>query len=761
MKALPQCRAANVCTWRQIQLWILGCMLSVGCAGVRPALANTDATPANVTAATEHSRPRIGLALSGGGARGFAHVGVLRALEAQRIPIDCIGGTSAGAAVGAAYALGFSPDEIEAQLKSADWDGDIFNDQPGRADLPYRAKEASQGAPIGVTLGLGEDGLKVASGIFAGQKIELFLHKMLGYSAELDSFDRLPLPFRAITTDLGTGQMVVQDSGSLVHAVRASMAVPSAFTPVRIGNRMLVDGGLTQNLPVQTVRETCADVVIAVNISSPLLPPDQLGNIFSIGLQIISILMERNVTESLAALGPDDLLITPSLDGLSAANFGRGTDGIPGGEAATWAVRDRLQRWALTDASYAEWQNARQTRRLKPPNIDRLEVAATRFVAPAFFSLPINDKAEAGPLNVGGLNRQINRWTSSGDFTSIGYVVRPRQSGYTLWIEPQEKEWGPNYLQLGFAGVADSSAYADFSVSALMRRTWQNRARAEWRTQIQFGRTRKLDTRWIQPLSLGSSWYVEPRFSLVTEPRRVFVGNRLLGEFKTERSEFELGGGLQGKAGEVHLGLVGARTRTEPSSGFSGIDRFSSDISGWRVRLNLDSLDELDFPRKGSALRLETFATLPVLGAASSYRRTDVEWMQVLSRGNHTVQARLGFAQVDTNGEETLDLVSTGGFLRLSGYQTGQFLSRGQMYGSLAYYQRLFGLPQPLGSGVFAGVSLETARLKSPLGLDKPKLQRSSLALYLGASTAMGPAYLGLGLGQEGQKILYLYLGRP
>lgn len=727
----------------------------------QPILASSGVAAAGMPSANGQKRPRLGLALSGGGARGFAHVGVLRALEAQRIPVDCIAGTSAGAAVGAAYALGFSPDEIELQLKSADWDGDIFNDQPGRAALPYRSKEPTQGAPIGVTLGIGGGGLKSGAGIFAGQKIELFLHTMLGYSAELESFDLLPLPFRAITTDLGTGQMAVQDRGSLVHAVRASMAVPSAFSPVRVGNRLLVDGGLTQNLPVQTVREACADVVIAVNISSPLLPPEELNNIFSIGLQIISILMERNVAESVAALGPDDLLITPTLQGLSATDFARGTDGIPGGEAATWAVSERLQKWALQPEDYRQWQRARQDRRLKPPDIDRLEVTPTKFVAPAYFSLPITDGADPGPLDVEGLNRQIGRWTRSGDFNSIGYVVRPREDGYTLWIEPQEKDWGPNYLQLGFAGVTDSSSDADFSISALLRRTWQNQARAEWRTQFQFGRTRKLETRWIQPLALESPWYVEPRLSLSTELRRVFRGDELLGEFNTERSEFELGAGLQGSLGEAHLGLVSARTSTRPRSGFPGVESVSRDISGWRLRFNLDSLDELDFPRQGSAWRVETFSALPVLGAAANYQRTDVEWQQVLSRGHHTVRTRVGFAQVDTNGRETLDLVSTGGFLRLSGYQSGQFLSRGLMHGSLTYYQRLFGLPQPLGSGVFAGVSLETARMKSPLGFDSPTLQRSGIALYLGASTALGPAYLGLGLGQEGQKILYLYLGRP
>lgn len=706
-------------------------------------------------------RPRIGLALSGGGARGFAHVGVLRALESLRIPVDCVAGTSAGSAVGAAYALGYTPDEIEAKLKAADWDGDMFNDQPGRAELPFRAKERMSSAPIGVTLGIGDDGLKTSAGVFAGQKVELFLHRMLGYSAELDSFDQLPLPFRAIATDLASGQMVVQDRGSLVHAVRASMAVPSAFAPVRVGGRMLVDGGLTQNLPVQAVREACADAVIAVNIGSPLLAPSELTNVFSIALQIISILMERNVAESVAALRPHDVLITPVLEGVSAVDFAKGTDGIPGGEAATLAARSALAKWAVSEDEYLSWQAARQARRLRPPDIDRVEVAPTKFVAPTYFALARTRSERPGALDHEGLDRRIREWNGSGDFTSIAYSVRRRPDGYTLWIDPQEKEWGPNYLQLGFTGSADSTSDSDFAVSAMLRRTWQNAAGAEWLTAVKFGRRRELDSRWLQPLSVNSPWFIEPGIRLVTEPKRVFVGNRLLGEFKTQREELELGAGLQSAIGEARAGLVSARMQTEPSSGFTGIDRFRTNISGWRLRLNLDSLDELDFPRRGNALRLESFASVRGLGASSSYRRTDLDWVNATTWGRHTLRTHLEFAQVDNGGRDTLDLVSTGGFLRLSGYQNGQFLSSGKAYGSLTYYHRVLGLPQPFGSGVFAGVSLETARIRAPLGLSSKELQRSSVAIFLGASTALGPAFVGFGIGQDGHRTAYLFLGRP
>ncbi|MFY7949405.1 MAG: patatin-like phospholipase family protein, partial [Gemmatimonas sp.] len=216
------------------------------------------------TSGAASARPRIGLALSGGGARGFAHVGVLRVLEQMRVPIDCIAGTSAGAAVGAAYAAGLSPDEIEARLRRVDW-GDIFVDEVARTERAYRAKQSDRVPQLGVTLGVDASGLRAAPGLSAGHKVELLLHDLLGVSTELASFDQLGLPFRAVATDLVRGDMVVLDRGSLVRAVRASMSVPSGFAPVREQERLLVDGGLSRNLPVDVVRKLCADVVIAVD----------------------------------------------------------------------------------------------------------------------------------------------------------------------------------------------------------------------------------------------------------------------------------------------------------------------------------------------------------------------------------------------------------------------------------------------------------------------------------------------------------------
>lgn len=722
--------------------------------------------PALALAAAESpadSRPRIGLALSGGGARGFSHVGVLQALEQQRIPIDCIVGTSAGSAVGAAYAVGLSPDDIEARLRQGDWGGRIFADRPARPDLPYREKPRTGGLPGGVTLGVGDEGLRGSAGVFAGQQIELFLHRLLGVSTELDSFDTLPVPFRAITTDLVNGEMVVQRQGSLVQAVRASMAVPSAFAPVRMGARMLVDGGLTQNLPVQVAREACADVVIAVNIGSPLLKADELKDMFGVGLQVVSILMERNVAESVAALAPQDVLIVPELGEISAVDFARGVDGIPAGRQATQAAADRLRHLALDAPAYAAWQRQRQARVAPPPLVNDVGVAATRFVDPAFFAMSDVAHGRApGPVNTDGLERRITHWTGSGHFTHIAYSVRPTRSGYTLWIDAHEKPWGPDYLQIGFAGQVNTGGQSDFSVQAALRKTWMNRWGAEWLTVARFGATRELETAWYQPLGADAPWFVEPRLQLTSRPVRVYVQDSAAGEFRIDQRTFELGFGWQGPPGMARLALVAAGIESEPSLGLLTVPAARSDIKGWRANLVYDRLDDPDFPRDGQAARLDSLRTWRSERAPGGYRRGEVHLEAARSAGVHSLQGRLRWAQAAGGGSGAVrDVVSTGGFLNLSGYQSGQFSGREYGYLSLGYMRQLLPLPQPFGSGLYAGVALEAARIRDPLGLEPGAIKRHGLALYVGASTALGPAYLGLGVGEGGNRALYLVVGRP
>ncbi|MBZ0114949.1 MAG: patatin-like phospholipase family protein, partial [Thermoanaerobaculia bacterium] len=215
-------------------------------------------------------RPRIGLALSGGGARGLAHVGVLQALESLNIPIDYIAGTSMGAVVGGMYALGMSPDEIEAELTAVNWT-DMFRGSAARKDLSFRRKEDERKFLYGAEIGFTADGIRTPSGTIPSVSLDFFLDSLSLRYGPTGSFDDLSVPFRAVATDIRSGTVVILDHGELSTAIRASMAVPGVLAPVQIGPYSLVDGGVLDNLPVEVVKSMGADVVIAVDVASPLL----------------------------------------------------------------------------------------------------------------------------------------------------------------------------------------------------------------------------------------------------------------------------------------------------------------------------------------------------------------------------------------------------------------------------------------------------------------------------------------------------------
>lgn len=710
-------------------------------------------------------RPRVGLALSGGGARGFAHVGVLRALEAMRIPVDCIAGTSAGSAVGAAYASGLSPDEIERALRSADWDRDMFDDAPPRRDQQARRKNEEKAYLLDLTIGMRDGQVLMPPGLISGQKIELFLHRMLGASALLESFDRLPIPFRAIATDLERGEMVVQDRGSLVTAVRASMAVPSAFSPVQAGGRLLVDGGLTRNMPVDVVRDLCGDVVIAVDIGGPLMKREELGNAFGIASQMVGILMERNMRDSRAEIRPGiDVLIRPDLGDLGSAAFGRGVDGIPAGDAATRAASGELERLALSEPGFAQWQQARAARVVRDDRYAGVRVIGTdRATGRALLSQVAIDPDRPGTLDRPVLERSINTWNSSGDFDRIGYALRPEGAGQVLELDIVERGWGPNFLRFGLGAAADSNANGVFNVLLGYRRPRINDWGGEFKSELQFGSTSRLTAELYQPFNRGDARvFAVPQLLAEEVPVWIYAGNKRIAEYGVRTTQVGLELGVGGRVGEVRVGTFAGERSTFARTGALILPDFRDGYWGGQVSLNVDQLDATDFPREGYLLSATHRAEFvdPEGDKAGWTHRSQVAGKAVASWGDHTFSAsfRAGEAGALTSLNQ---LFSLGGFMNLSGLQLNQVLGSSLRYASVAYQNQILTLPNPLGRGVYAGVALEAGEIRGPsLGLKSDGWIPGATA-YIGAHTAIGPIYLGYGAAQGGNRLVYLFLGRP
>ncbi len=331
--------------------WLAAALLMLPCTAHRahaeggtPPSADGRGKP-DADSATPAARPRIGLVLSGGGARGAAHIGVLKVLEELRVPVDCIAGTSMGSIVGGSYASGQRIDEMERDVALIKTET-LAQDEPSRRDLATRLKESDRLSLFGPQFGWSADGLTLPKGVVTGVALEAVLRDLALARGESD-FDQLPIPFRAIATDVVSGRMVVLGRGDLAVAMRASMSVPGAVAPVQLGEQLLVDGGLTRNLPVDVARSLCADVVIAVNLGTSLLKRDQISSGFSVAAQMLNILTEQNVQTSLAELRPQDVLIQPELGNFSAADFDGMPSTIPIGEAAARKVAepaDALQR---------------------------------------------------------------------------------------------------------------------------------------------------------------------------------------------------------------------------------------------------------------------------------------------------------------------------------------------------------------------------------------------------------------------------------
>ncbi len=316
----------------------------------------------------DSARPRIGLALAGGGARGGAHIGVLRVLEANRIPIDYIAGTSIGAIIGGLYAMGRTPDEIEQLVGEIDWD-DVFKDNIDRQHRSFRRKRDDDLALVHAKPGFNDGKIELPTGLIQGQKIDLLLSRLTLPAAQVKNFDNLGIPFRAVASNIATGEPVVLGSGNLAEVIRASMSIPTILAPIRIDGELLVDGGVSNNLPIDVVRKMGANIVIAVDISTPLKTEEELTSMVAITGQLTGILTRRNAEEQIATLTDDDLLIVPDLGDITTDDFDHIANAVPMGTAAANEHVSRLRTWSLSPAAYAAHLAARPRPAGEPPTI--------------------------------------------------------------------------------------------------------------------------------------------------------------------------------------------------------------------------------------------------------------------------------------------------------------------------------------------------------------------------------------------------------
>jgi NTE family protein len=707
------------------------------------------------------ARPKIALVLSGGGARGIAHVGVLKVLEELRVPVDCITGTSMGGLVGAIFASGMPVAEMESEVRGVDW-AFVFNDRPDRRDLAQRRRHDEDGYFARPEFGVRKGSIVGSGGLLHGQNMSTLFARLAARARNIEDFLQLPTPFQAMATDIETGDNVVLTRGHLETAMRATMSVPGVMAAEQIDGRPLVDGGLVNNLPVAEGRALCGDIVIAVNLGTqPLKAPD-IGSAITVGLQVVNLLTENNVQASLARLTPRDVLIEPKLGDITFGSFDRVDELIAVGVAAARAATPALRRLALGDAEYSAWRANRERPPVPPDRFNGFRISPQRFVNPEVLIEQID--IPQGGLDEGAAREYVNRLYQRGDYERVLLNGTQDESGRRIaQIDAKEKSWGPDYLRFGISMSAQTGESTYFNVVASHRQTWLNPLGAEWRNVLQVGQLTVFLSEVTQPLAQGSPFFVAPRILLSNEELPIYIGHVQAGRFwrRTELAGVDAGVELADH-GDLRLGVQWGRETTDDNIGGLIDDSITETTRAWSLRGEYDQLDNPHFPRHGLRIRAEHHdarqrPTLP-------YWRSRAAATAAETWNGKTFSATLMRAHIE--GVAPLaDRVVMGGFQQLSGYPVGRFRADDVSF-VRAGYQHV--IKPPLGlelggivSQFYAGGTLEAARLEQTVEPLTPNGTYRSVSLFIGAETFLGPVFFAIGKGGSEPPTVWLSIGTP
>jgi len=706
------------------------------------------------------ARPRIGLVLGGGGARGAAHIGVLEVLERLRVPVDCVAGTSMGALVAGAWAAGLGPAEMRRELARADWN-DMFQDNPGYADLNYRNKQLSRRFLPGSETGI--KGLETVSppGMVSGQKIKLFFNHLVQSDTGERELQNLPLPVSMIAADIGTGERVVLRDGSVTQAMRASMSVPGLMAPLDYRGRKLVDGGLVDNLPVAEVRERCrADVVIAVDVGSKPLEPGRIGGLLSIAEQAIALLTEQNVKASLAMLRPQDVYVQPDLGSITSSDFARHADAAGRGREAAEALAPRLQTLALDEAGYARWRKSVAVGERAAPTVDEVQIAGLDRVDPAVVQRYVTLGA-GDPLDTSILNRDLLRVYGDGWYESVDYTLLDQRGRKVLRLLPVEKSWGPDYVRLGVQLESNLSQGSTFELRGAYQKTWLNPLGGELLATASLGSTTGLGVELHQPLDAAQRYFVAGKAAYWRERKDYFYLDQRIAEYRRASTGGELSAGLNfSLLGQARLGWRETQVTNELETGVDYAQLLNGGRTtrsgGWLLALDMDQFDRLHFPRRGWAVDASLYGN-----ESDGYSRLELQAQSAWPWQSWVLAARASWVDSPQGQLPFNEAGELGGFLNLSGYAPGQLLGDGVAYAHVRA-ERIIGiLPLGLRGDMRLGLALEAGRVGHPFTVQKRTGWLSSLAVYLGGETPLGPAYVGLGAAGDGSTNVYLFIGTP
>lgn len=706
------------------------------------------------------ARPTVGLVLSGGGARGGAHVGVIRVLEDLHVPVDYIAGTSMGAVVGGLYAAGLSAAELEQVVRTSDWNV-LLSDRPPRAQRSFRRKSDDLSFLVDFDLGVDGTGLLLPGGLVQGQNMDLALRRLTLPVMTVEDFDALPIPFRSVATDIGNGEMVVFDSGDLVVAMHASMAVPGIFKPERVDGRLLVDGGISSNLPIEIMRDMGADVIIAVDLGFPLQPQEKLGSALAITSQMITILINSRAADQLRFLGDQDIHITPDLGELGSQEFDRLAEAMEIGRRDAARHAQALARLSIPAEAYRAYREEISRRRGKPPVVDAVRVVSDSGLSPKAIEARLSPFA-GERLQVDELERDIADIYALDAFESVAYDVHQEDGLATLEIKSTAKQWGPNYIRFGINLEEDFQGGSNYNVATRLTMTEINARGGEFRSEFQLGESPRLFAEVFQPLDYRSRWFINPKLELRRTSEGLFDDGIQLAQLSSSQASVSLEGGRQlGHWGEFRVGLLRLRSDETLLIGEPGVEAGTGNLGAWLAQLAYDTIDQVDIPLHGTLAAVAWNGSRRSLGSDGDFDVASFFLLKPVTWGRNTL---LHWWNLDTTVRDDtagIQPFTLGGPFSLSGYATGELRGKHRGIGRLLFYRRLGDDPvSGLDNQVYLGFSLEAGNTWESREAITLSNTLTAGSLFVVFDTLLGPLYLGYGRGEEDRSSAFLYLGQ-
>jgi NTE family protein len=704
-------------------------------------------------------RPKIGVVFGGGGAKGAAHIGVLKVLEEQKIPVDYIAGTSMGAIVGALYASGLSAGELEKVITAIDWK-DVFSGEPDRRDRDYRRKREDYEILSGLSVGIKDGKVVMPKGLIKDQKVNVLFEMLMLHTSDIDDFDKLPIPYRAVAADLETGEMVVLKGGRLADAARASMSVPGAFPPVELNGRLLIDGGIVRNVPIDIVREMGADIIICIDVDKPLTTRKELGGSLTILNQMIDIMMKKNVREQTKTLGPQDVYINPDLGALGSGDFDKAAEISRVGEKAAREKIDSLKRYSVSDSEYAAFtahHHREQVKEVKIASV-KIEMEGETKMPPEVVASRLSVKP-GDTVDVDRLKKEAGIVYGTGDFERVDLNVKRQQDGYDLIVKAKEKSWGPNYLRFGVALESDFEGGSRYNILLDYTRRWVNSLGAEWKTQVNLGNPLGIYSEFYQPLSVKRLFFLSPAVEWKEQTYDIFDGKERVASYLVKKYEGGIALGIQPwMYGEARVGLQFAKFRASQSTGEVDLPEDHAMRGAVVAAGRLDQMDNVNFPNKGYLAQFKSISSLKALGSDDEYYKIQGTVLGAFTFSKQTVIASLEAGTRIGNELPFYDQFDLGGFLHLSGLSANQILGQSMALGRVITYHKI---GQSFIGDIYVGGSLESGNVwgENEKQFDLSKLRLAG-SVFVGYDTIFGPLYLAFGHADGGYNAGYFFLGR-